>query len=186
MSTELVKQNFAVNKKNATWLPVVGYEGIYEVSDKGDIKSIARKIIIGNGNCSFLPEKIMKQKSERNGYRRIKLCNNGNFKTLLVHRIVASSFLKNPEIKKTVNHKNGIRHDNRIENLEWTTNSENQIHSFKNGRVHIVKKRLSTEQIKEVIKFINNGLSQAKIAKMYSVSQPTISNYLKNYHGTIN
>jgi hypothetical protein len=84
-----------------------------------------------SGNI-FSQKKELKQ-SKRNGYLCVSLCNKGLSKTINVHRIIAETFIPNPENKKQVNHINGIKTDNRFENLEWVTQSENAIHAIKNG-----------------------------------------------------
>lgn len=100
------------------------------VSSTGLIKSL------GNGfstNPNFNKEKILSQRIKKNGYLQVKICFNGLHYHRIVHRLVAEAFIINPLGKKEVNHKNGIKTDNRIENLEWVTSSENQIHAFKTG-----------------------------------------------------
>ncbi len=101
------------------WRPVVGYEGCYEVSDAGRIRNQRRK------------GSILKPVKHENGYTFVMLSKNGAKKINSIHRIVAEAFIPNPENKPQVNHKNGIRNDNRLENLEWVTCSENAIHSFR-------------------------------------------------------
>ena len=80
----------------------------------------------------FSKNKKLKQ-SKRNGYLCVSLCDNGFCKTLNVHRIIAQTFISNLENKKQINHINGIKTDNRVENLEWVTQSENTMHAIKNG-----------------------------------------------------
>lgn len=80
----------------------------------------------------FSRKKKLKQ-SKRNGYLCVSLCNKGLCKTINVHRIIAGTFIPNPENKPQVNHINGIKIDNRVENLEWVTQSENAIHAIKKG-----------------------------------------------------
>ena len=84
-----------------------------------------------DGNV-FSKRKKLKQ-SNRNGYLCVTLCNNGFCKSINVHRIIAQAFIPNPENKLQVNHKNGIKTDNRVENLEWCTNKENATHAIANG-----------------------------------------------------
>ncbi len=111
------------------WKNIEGYEN-YQVSNLGRIKSLSKEINHGN-YIEFSPEKLISTGVQTSGYNRCVLSLNGRKKYLLVHRLVAAAFLENTENKKEVNHKNGIRTDNRIENLEWVTTSENHIHAFR-------------------------------------------------------
>ena len=101
---------------------VIGYEGLYKVTSDGKIWSIKSN-------------KFLKLNFKKNGYVYVELNKNGVGKTLRVHRIVAESFIDNPENKKTVNHKNGVKSDNRVSNLEWMTVQENTIHAYENGMI---------------------------------------------------
>lgn len=106
------------------WRKVVEFNG-YMVSSDGLIKSFKK---YSNGY-------IMSQSDDKDGYKKVTLTSNGNEYTRRVHRMMAEAFLPNPENKPTVNHKNGIKYDNRIENLEWATVSENTQHAFDNGLI---------------------------------------------------
>ena len=100
------------------WKDVVGYEGLYEVSNLGRIRRNGR---------------IKKPQVNRDGYMEVSLSKHSIQKTLKLHRIVAIAFIPNQQNKATVNHINGVKTDNRIENLEWATHSENIIHANKAG-----------------------------------------------------
>ncbi len=92
---------------------------MYFISDTGEIYSKYRK-------------KIIKASQDKDGYLKVRLWNkNKTYTNYFVHRLVASNYIENPQKKKTVNHKNGVKDDNRVENLEWATYSEQERHSFR-------------------------------------------------------
>lgn len=107
------------------WLPVPGYEGLYEVSDCGQVKSL-------NYNHTGLP-KILAPKSHKNGYNTVMLCNKTEHKNKSIHVLVASAFLPNPENLPCVNHIDGNKKNNRIDNLEWISRSGNTRHAIATG-----------------------------------------------------
>jgi hypothetical protein len=115
------------------WKPVVGYEGFYEVSNQGRIRSVDRitNSSIRHNDHVVKKGKMLKLNLKRGGYLAVDLSKENVKKTKTVHRIVAEAFIPNPEDKYTVNHINGNKSDNRVENLEWATSSENSIHAVK-------------------------------------------------------
>ena|SRR3990167_5519570 len=137
--------------------PLKGYEKHYEIGTDGTIR------IIG---------KIRKTCPNKDGYRQIGLSNgSGKQKMFLVHRLVAETFIDNSDNLPTVNHRNGIKNDNNVDNLEWCTITENLIHAY---RDLLYVKKLTKKEVKEIFK-LRGKLSQAEIAKIYKVSQTCIS-----------
>lgn len=110
-----------------TWKDIKGYEGIYQISDKGRVKRIGS---YRNQATSWKSGRLLKPTPKDRGYMIVGLSNNNKVKTAYVHRLVAEAFIPNPQDKPTVNHKNGDRSDNNASNLEWATYLENNIHSI--------------------------------------------------------
>jgi len=113
------------------WKNVVGYEWLYMVSNLGRVKSINRLTMYREGRVGLTKEKILSQHSHYNGYLLVTLSKDGMRCKYLVHRLMALAFLPNPDNKPCINHINGVKADNRIENFEWCTQKENVRHYFK-------------------------------------------------------
>lgn len=102
------------------WKNIKGYEGKYQISNLGRVKSIEREYIVGNG-IYHRRERILKQIYDRDKYLRVCLCKNNTKRNYFVHRLVAQAFIPNSNNLPQVNHKNENKSDNSIENLEWCT-----------------------------------------------------------------
>lgn len=112
------------------WKDIKGYEGYYQVSNYGNVKSMDR--VISNGHSLHLHKgRIMKLKGDR--YKEIFLCKEGKGKKFFVHRLVAAAFIDNKDIKPEVNHIDGNKTNNHFSNLEWCTSKENKKHAWDNG-----------------------------------------------------
>lgn len=110
-----------------TYIDIIENEDKFQVSNLGNIKSLERTIERKNDNY-VRKEMILKCVKDSYGYLNVDLIQNGVKKRVKVHRLVAQAFIPNLEYKPCINHKNGIRDDNRVENLEWVTYQENEIH----------------------------------------------------------
>lgn len=166
------------------WKAIKGYEGLYEVSSLGRVKSLGKggqNQFQGNERCKTL-------RIKRGGYYGINLHKNGEASSRTVHRLVAETFIPNPDNKPQVNHKNGIKTDNRVENLEFCTSKENINHAFENGLSSQLGERNAGSKLNDkkvrVIKHILKenwfGLSQGTIGKIFDVNQQNVSNINKN------
>ena len=109
-----------------TWKKIAGYEGMYEVSDLGRVKSL--------GNNKSRKEKILKPWKAGNGYLQVNLCKDGQKKTPLIHRLVAEAFVPNPNNLETVNHKDETKTNNTVGNLEWMSRADNNNYGTHNKR----------------------------------------------------
>ncbi len=127
-----------MNSKNETWRPVPGYEGRYEVSNIGRVKSLSRPLVIAGKTYRLLPDRIMQLHVHNNGYAVVWLRAPGIHKKFYVHRLVAYGFMPMPEGKEVVNHKDRDRRNNSLENLEWLTFAENTAHWQEAERARIL------------------------------------------------
>ncbi len=139
------------------WKDIKGYEGIYQISNKGQVKSKARR-----GNWK---ETILKPSETRDHYFVVTLSKNGVHKSRRVNRIVAETFIENPLNKPEVNHIDGDKHNNNVENLEWVTTKENIIHSYK------CKLRTAEESAKSLGIYAKKGKINPKSKTVYQFNK---------------
>jgi hypothetical protein len=123
--------------KKEIWKDVIGYEGIYQVSNLGDVKRIGK---IHLCNYKYQNGYLLKSLDNGKGYLRIKLSNKGISKRVMLHRIIAEAFIDNPNKHPVVNHIDGNKKNNNIDNLEWCTQSYNCLCSVKSGTWGALKK----------------------------------------------
>ena len=156
-----------------TWKPVTGYESEYLVSDKGDIKRIksSRGAVVG---------RLLKPYLNSNGYFYITLSKSGTQNDFLLHKIVATAFFGESELQ--INHKNGNKKDNSVDNLEYVTPSENLLHAtrtlHKRSGANHWNSRLKESDVLQILSLRKSGLTHEQIAKAFSVSRTTISEIL--------
>ena len=118
-----------------TWKNIKGYEGLYQVSDQGRVKSLERIIIKKDGRKFTVKERVLKPGVTKDGYLIVALHAGDKQKTLTVHRLVCQAFHKNPENKPCVNHIDENKTNNAANNLEWCTVKENNNHGTHNERM---------------------------------------------------
>lgn len=168
------------------WLPVVGWEGLYEVSDRGRVKSLARDLGDKLGRPHPVIERVLRPTLAVIGYPVVSLHASGRSRwTITVHRLVATAFIENPNNHPFVNHKNSERTDNSVSNLEWCTHAENVAHAHDLGRLTgrpkgyvSDKRKFSDEQIREVRRLSKQGMAAKAIARSMSVGATAINNII--------
>ena len=166
-----------MSKKKEIWRDIKGYEGLYQVSDMGRVKSLERTVTRKNGRKQTIRERILKPRSDGHGYLQVKLCNNsGKQKTVKVHRLVCEAFHKNSENKPCVNHIDENKTNNVASNLEWCTYSENNKHGTRTARTcksvgqytlngELVKIWQSTHEVERQMGFANQHISAVALGK---------------------
>lgn len=115
------------------WLPVVGWAGLYEVSATGDVRSLARVVEGRPGRFMAKPDRVLKLSRSRDGYLSAHLCRNGVKTSYKVHRLVLAAFVGPCPEGMEACHANGVRDDNRVENLRWDTRSANTLDKVGHG-----------------------------------------------------
>lgn len=159
---------------------IKGYEGLYQISNFGNVKSFIK--------YKGTNERILKMRANNRGYFYVCLHKKGGQKYFTAHRLAALTFIPNPSNKRTVNHINGVKTDNRLFNLEWNTDSENISHAYRSGlknssfpigEKHHSSKHTSKEilEIRDLAK--SKRFKQSEIAEFYNCGQKNIG-YIVN------
>lgn len=151
------------------WKDISGYEGLYQVSNLGRVKSLTREIT-NNGMSYLINGKILKENKLANGYLKVCLSANGNSKLHYVHRLVAQAFIPNPNHYPMVNHKDEDKTNNLVENLEWCTAKYNNAYSdvWRSRRKKIL-------QFSKNMLLINTYISQCEAERKTGINQAHIS-----------
>jgi hypothetical protein len=163
------------------WKDITGYEGYYQISSNGNVKSCSRFRLGKNGVLIKVNEKMMKLKTSKFGYLCVGLRKDSKKTMFSVHRLVAINFIENPFNKPTVNHKDGNKQNNSVANLEWSTLSEQTNHAIETG---LIKPRGKTKYSPEFKKkvyeyFVSNDCSIYKLSQVFEISEKTAASISK-------
>ena len=168
------------NINQEIWKDIKGFEGLYQVSNTGKVRSLDREITkpnkYGEVQNFKLKGKELRFNDNGKGYLSVQL-GRGNRK--YVHRLVAEAFVDNPNNSPSINHIDNNTKNNKASNVEWVTQQENIQHKVKQGRQHkgekIPSTKLNENDVREIKKLLKEGVPQSKIAEMYGVTQTPIS-----------
>lgn len=166
------------------WKDIIGYEGLYQVSNTGLVKSLSRAVKSVHSNKWYTKQdRILKPEITLKGlgYYRVQLCKDCIINKIPVHRIVAMTFILNPENKPQVNHIDGNKLNNHVENLEWATASENVQHAFDTGlNIPSLSSTYIPEQIRILVRseYIKGSKKFGCIAigEKYGIGKQTVLN----------
>jgi len=158
------------NENEEMWKPVAGYEGLYSVSNRGRVRRDKYK--------GIRKPTILKPRNSNHGYKQVALFRNSQRKEKYVHTLVATAFIDRPIEATEVNHKNGIKADNDVKNIEWSNRKHNIRHSIKTG----LRKRRFTDVEITLIREMATGkspLNHRAIASMFRVSGSMIGSIVR-------
>ena len=141
------------------WKDIQGYEGLYQVSNLGRVKRNYRENIDSKGRKRIFNESIIKPNIDKGGYFYVNLYKNGKKEIQKNHRLVCNTFIANPENKPQVNHIDGNKENNNVNNLEWVTIQENIQHAYKNNLIKSLKIELNEMDLKILIGTENAGMT---------------------------
>lgn len=163
--------------KKEVWKSIKDFEGLYEISSIGRIRSLFRIIEYKNGIKHPHDGFMLKQELSKDGYMRIKLWKSHKYKHFNVHRLVASAFIDNPGGKDCVNHIDSMRVNNCVYNLEWVTVQENTDHAIEYGNFNPKGEGNGSAKLKdnEVLEIRYNGKPPKEMMEKFSISKGVVS-----------
>ena len=168
------------------WKSIIGYEGLYEVSNHGNVRSVERLIIYSKNRGTHLHKSKNRKKSINGvGYYQVDLSKEGKRKCICVHRCVAEVFCEKINGKNVINHIDGNYLNNYYLNLEWVTPKENYWHAViggsinKYGENHFASK-LTNKDANDIRLLKSEGMKMKEIAKIYSVSEQIVNRICRN------
>lgn len=166
------------------WKPIIGYEGLYEVSNYGRVRSLTRTIVRSDGRIQTFKGVILSGTMHNRGYRDVVLTKDGISTRYLIHRLVATAFIPNPYNKPELDHINTIRTDNRVENLRWVTRRENCANNITRKRIYdranssVVKEKILSTKVK------NNSRLAPKRVYQFTIDGEFIAEYSSCHEAT--
>ena len=178
------------NTENEIWKDVQEFKGILQVSNKGRVRTVDRVCKSKNNGTQISKGMLRKATKDKQGYLKVVLSVNGSVYARRVHRLVAKEFISNPMNKPEVNHIDGVKDNNEVDNLKWVTAKENVRHAHDNNLIKPFKRnilkghenpnsRFTESQVAEIKEMRFNGSVYREIADKFNVSIVTIHNVCK-------
>ncbi|HYE70368.1 MAG TPA: NUMOD4 motif-containing HNH endonuclease [Aquabacterium sp.] len=164
-----------VNFREETWRPIHGYEGFYEVSDKGRVRSLPRRAMVRGGATRSVAGIVMTLTKREDGYLAVSLYRDNKSESFLAHRLVASAFMGHLGDGQEVNHKDGDKGNNSTSNLEIVSRQQNIDHAVASGLIDNKGERnagasISEDLVRQILADHAAGLGYKKLSKKYGVS----------------
>ena len=169
--------------KGEIWKPIEGFEGYYQISNMGRVKSLERTVRNSRG-CRTVAERILNPQSNSKGYLYVNLYKDGKMKRCRVNRLVAQAFLPNPDNLPCINHKDENKQNNCMDNLEWCSRSYNLTYNDRAKKVSEKNKKpiYSINKVSGLIMYWN---SAKEASRVLGIAPQSISNCLKGRHKSI-
>ena len=160
--------------KNEIWKPVKGYEGLYEVSSYGRVKNLGKyyqETFNGITKTMYSSPRMSTLRYDNYGYLRTQLTKDGKCKHFLVHRLVAIAFIPTDDCSLQINHKDGIKDNNNVENLEWVTPKENVVHAHKMGLCGLSSRAKQVAKLNEEGDIISVFITATEATKSMGINK---------------
>lgn len=173
IATKLNKDMSNLIQDSEIWKDIPNYEGIYQISNKGRVKSILKNGV-GRKKRDYILSNCLRADGKME-YPSVRLCINGKPKKNYIHRLMASAFIPNPENKPIINHKDGNKSNNSLDNLEWCDYSHNINHAYQNnlravGESHH-KAKFTNKDVLQIRADFANGINRKEIMNKFNLSQ---------------
>lgn len=174
-SRHLIKEVCYYMDELNTWKEIPNTNGFYSASILGEIRSNDRNMVYADGRKYFVRGKTLIPRFTTSGYLAITICINAKKTQRGVHQLIAETFIPNPNNLPCVLHNNDIKTDNRPSNLSWGTHKDNSQDCLNKGRHYAGNRKLNQQQVEEIKKLLNEGLSQQIISEIFNIAQTCIS-----------